>query len=157
MSFETRTGQTSPLFSEAEGFPRSRGRATLESRQPWSGTAGGVVNVAKSAGAPDLPERVELVRAALPDEDRARFEQELDEALSTAKSTRTCDRSAISWRHGGGWCSPASTAGERLAARSSSGIPNRWTSRTRSAATSPESSRAREAARCRDPVSSAAL
>ena len=46
------------------------------------------MNVAKSAGAPDLPERVELVRATLPDEDRARFEQELDEALSTAKSTR---------------------------------------------------------------------
>ena len=37
---------------------------------------------------PDLPERVELVRAALPDADRARFEQQLDEALDTARSTR---------------------------------------------------------------------
>jgi Family of unknown function (DUF6247) len=37
---------------------------------------------------PDLPERVEQVRAALPDADRARFEQELDEALDTARSTR---------------------------------------------------------------------
>jgi hypothetical protein len=37
---------------------------------------------------PDLPERVELVRAALPDVDRGRFEQELDQALDTARSTR---------------------------------------------------------------------
>jgi Family of unknown function (DUF6247) len=35
-----------------------------------------------------LPERVELVRAALPDADRARFEQERDEALDTARWTR---------------------------------------------------------------------
>ena len=37
---------------------------------------------------PDLPERLELVRAALPDTDRGRFEQELDQALDTARSTR---------------------------------------------------------------------
>jgi hypothetical protein len=35
-----------------------------------------------------LPERVELVRAALPDVDRPRFEQDLDQALDTARSTR---------------------------------------------------------------------
>ena len=37
---------------------------------------------------PDLPERAEHVRAALPDADRARFEQGLDQALDTARSTR---------------------------------------------------------------------
>jgi len=44
--------------------------------------------VAEWATGPDLPERVELVRAALPDTDRARFEQELDRALATARSSR---------------------------------------------------------------------
>ncbi len=42
------------------------------------------MSVAERATGPDLPERVELVRAALPDADRARFEQQLDEALDTA-------------------------------------------------------------------------
>jgi Family of unknown function (DUF6247) len=37
---------------------------------------------------PDLPERLELVRAALPDADRGRFEHELDQALDTARSIR---------------------------------------------------------------------
>ena len=37
---------------------------------------------------PGLWERLELVRAALPDTDRGRFEQELDQALDTARSTR---------------------------------------------------------------------
>jgi hypothetical protein len=46
------------------------------------------MSVAERATGPDLPERVELVRAALPDADRARFEQELDQALDTARSTR---------------------------------------------------------------------
>jgi hypothetical protein len=46
------------------------------------------VGVAEWATGPDLPERVELVRAALPDADRARFEHELDQALGTARSTR---------------------------------------------------------------------
>ena len=40
------------------------------------------------ATGPELPERVELVRAALPDADRGHFEQELDQALDTARSTR---------------------------------------------------------------------
>jgi Family of unknown function (DUF6247) len=44
--------------------------------------------VAKGVTSPDLPERVELVRGALPEVDRGRFEQELDQALDTARSTR---------------------------------------------------------------------
>jgi catalase (peroxidase I) len=46
------------------------------------------VSVAERATGPDLPEQVELVRAALPDGDRDQFEQELDQALETARSTR---------------------------------------------------------------------
>ena len=46
------------------------------------------MSVAQPASGPDLPERVELVRAALPEADRVRFEQELDQALDTARSTR---------------------------------------------------------------------
>jgi hypothetical protein len=46
-----------------------------------------VVSVADGVTGPDLPERVELVRAALADADRGRFEQELDQALDTARST----------------------------------------------------------------------
>jgi hypothetical protein len=49
---------------------------------------GCTVSVAERATGPDLPERVELVRAALPDADRDQFEQELDQALDTARSTR---------------------------------------------------------------------
>ena len=37
---------------------------------------------------PELSERVEQVRAALSDPDRARFEQDLDQALDMARSTR---------------------------------------------------------------------
>jgi hypothetical protein len=37
---------------------------------------------------PELPERAEQVRAALSEADRARFEQDLDEALDTARLTR---------------------------------------------------------------------
>jgi hypothetical protein len=44
--------------------------------------------VAEPATVRDLPKRVELIRAALPDADRARFEQELDQALDTARSSR---------------------------------------------------------------------
>jgi hypothetical protein len=46
-----------------------------------------VVSVAEGVNGPELPERVELVRAVLPDADRARFEQELDQAVDTARST----------------------------------------------------------------------
>ena len=43
---------------------------------------------AEPAIGPELFERVELVRAALPDADRARFEQDLDQALDMDRSTR---------------------------------------------------------------------
>ena len=46
------------------------------------------VSGAEPAIGPELSERVELVRAALPDADRARFEQDLDQALEAARSTR---------------------------------------------------------------------
>jgi hypothetical protein len=68
------------------------------------------VSVAEWAPGPDLPERVELVRAALPDADRARFEQDLDQALHTARSNRELGRSVTSSRGGGGWCSSAGAA-----------------------------------------------
>jgi hypothetical protein len=44
--------------------------------------------VAEGVTGPDLPEQVELVRAALPDDDHSRFNQELDQALDTVRSTR---------------------------------------------------------------------
>ena len=47
-----------------------------------------MASVAEGVTSPDLRERVELVREALPDADRGRFEQELDQALDTARSTR---------------------------------------------------------------------
>ena len=43
---------------------------------------------AEPAIGPELSARVEQVRAALPDADRARFEQDLDQALDMARSTR---------------------------------------------------------------------
>jgi hypothetical protein len=47
-----------------------------------------MVSGAEAAIGPELPERVEWIRAALPDADRARFEQDLDQALDIARSTR---------------------------------------------------------------------
>jgi hypothetical protein len=46
------------------------------------------VRVAEWATDPDLLERVELVRAVLPEADCARFEQDLNQALDTARSSR---------------------------------------------------------------------
>ena len=46
------------------------------------------MSVAEGVTGPEPPERLELVRAALADADRGRFEQELDQALDTARSTR---------------------------------------------------------------------
>ena len=43
---------------------------------------------AEPAIGPELPERVQQVRAALPVADRVRFEQDLDEALDMARSNR---------------------------------------------------------------------
>jgi Family of unknown function (DUF6247) len=47
-----------------------------------------VASVAEGVTGPDLAERLELVRAALPNADRGRFEQELDQAWDTARSNR---------------------------------------------------------------------
>jgi hypothetical protein len=46
------------------------------------------VTMAEGVTGLDLPERVELVRAALLEVDRAHFEQELDQTLDTAPSSR---------------------------------------------------------------------
>jgi hypothetical protein len=47
-----------------------------------------VVTAAEGVTGLELPERVKLVRAALLEVDRAQFEQELDQALDTARSSR---------------------------------------------------------------------
>jgi Family of unknown function (DUF6247) len=54
-----------------------------------AGGASGATWPASSGRAtgPDLLERVELVRVALPDADRARFDQDLNQALDTAPSS----------------------------------------------------------------------
>jgi hypothetical protein len=46
------------------------------------------VRVAEWAIRPDLPERVLLVRAALPDADRAQFEQKLDPGVGYGSLSR---------------------------------------------------------------------
>jgi hypothetical protein len=46
-----------------------------------------VVRVAEGVTGLDLPERVELVRGSLAGADHGRFEQELDQASDTARST----------------------------------------------------------------------
>jgi hypothetical protein len=47
-----------------------------------------MVSGAEPAIGPELPERVEQVRAALPDADWARFEQDPNQALDMARSAR---------------------------------------------------------------------
>jgi hypothetical protein len=69
------------------------------------------VSGAEPATGPELSERVEQVRAALPDAGRARFEQDLDQALEMAGSIRDLGPLGMLSRVGGGWWSFASTAG----------------------------------------------
>jgi hypothetical protein len=65
----------------------AEGSATLLGGRPLWIVKRRVVSAAEGVTGPVLPERVELVRAALPGVDRARFEQELDQALATARSS----------------------------------------------------------------------
>jgi hypothetical protein len=66
---------------------RSRLCHTPERKTGLDARNHGVSGVEPAIG-PELSERVEQVRAALPDADRAWFEQELDQALVLARSTR---------------------------------------------------------------------
>jgi len=90
----------------------------------------------------DLSERVEQVRAALPDTDRAWFDRDLDQAFEGgpvdpgSRAAWPCRRGLVA----GGVRSPARRRPRRGCAMvlSLSGSVNRWAWRTRSAAISPE-------------------
>jgi Family of unknown function (DUF6247) len=73
-----------------DGHARAPEQARVSQTEGTTGLTGEEAwrPVTKWATDPDLPERVELVRAALPDADRARFERDLDRAFDTARSTR---------------------------------------------------------------------
>jgi hypothetical protein len=119
---------------------------TLERKTGLDARNHGVSGAEPTIG-PDLSEWVQLVRAALPDADRARFDQDLDQRWTWPDRPGTCGRSATSSRAGGVWYSLVSTvAGGGRRSRpgfggvlSPSGSVDRWTWRTRPAAVSPES------------------
>jgi hypothetical protein len=67
---------------------RPSGRCHTPERKTGLDARNHGVSGAEPAIGPDLPERVEQVRAALPAADRARFKQELDQAVDLARSTR---------------------------------------------------------------------
>jgi hypothetical protein len=125
------------------------------------------VSGAEPAIGPELPERVELVRAALPAADRARFEQDLDQALDTARSIRDLQPRGHAVE---GWWRVVVVRQHRgrrwagIEARLRRGMEPEWGSGPLDVEARdqplPHLSRPgeREAARCRgDPVSSAAL
>ena len=61
------------------------------------GRRGGRGGRGRGVTGPNLPERLELVGAALPDADRGRFEQQLDQALDTPRSSGTCGHVVEAW------------------------------------------------------------
>jgi hypothetical protein len=70
------------------GSPRPSRRCHTPERKTGLDAKNHGVSGAKPTTGPDLPERVEQVRAALPAADRARFEQDLGQALDLARSTQ---------------------------------------------------------------------
>ena len=66
---------------------RRAGSVALLSERSWSGREEPWCERCRADDRTRLSERVEQIRAALPDADRTRFEQELDQALDMARST----------------------------------------------------------------------